>query len=234
MSIFGRKLAYDRRRILADAARAKSRNKRSRAIALYRWVLAVEPANPDIHAQLAPLLAASGQDYDAWCSFRIAAAAQPTRAGGIAAYREATQFLPREIQAWQRLAQLLVKGNNKAAAVDALLEGSRQFDVAALRPRAISLLRSARTVEPWHFECVFELARHLARLDQHAEAAMLLEGLIERCDNSRSLRRIRGAQLRMDCSPVAVWRWLRAALQAGRENPDGRSSASLSSRSAQR
>jgi len=225
MGIFSKKAGYDRRRILAEAARAKSKNKRRRAIALYRWLLAVEPGNAEIHARLAPLLAASRQDFDAWHSFRVAAAAQMSRDSTIAGYREATRFLPREVQAWHKLAQALAKGGEKAAAVEALLEGSRRFKNARLRPRAISLLRRARSLEPWNFECVLELSRHLARSDQRAEAAMLLDGLVERCDG-RLLRRVRGAQLRMDCGPIAVWRWLRAALRAIVQPRDPRTRAS--------
>jgi len=39
MPLFAAKRVYDRRRVLDEAARASSRNKRRRAIALYRWVL---------------------------------------------------------------------------------------------------------------------------------------------------------------------------------------------------
>ena len=64
---------FDRNRILAEAARARSRRRRRKAIALYRWVIAVEPRNPELHARVAPLLAETGQDFDAWVSYRAAA-----------------------------------------------------------------------------------------------------------------------------------------------------------------
>ena len=57
MSLFHSRPRYDRARILEEAARARARNKRWRAIELYRWILAVEPNNADLHAKLAPLLA---------------------------------------------------------------------------------------------------------------------------------------------------------------------------------
>jgi hypothetical protein len=60
-----RQIAYDRTRILEEAARARARRKRARAIELYRWVLAIEPQNALLHAKLAPLLAEAGEHFDA-------------------------------------------------------------------------------------------------------------------------------------------------------------------------
>ena len=57
MGIFSRNQLYDRGRLLEAAAQAQAKRRRRKAIALYRQVLAVEPANPDIHGHLATLLA---------------------------------------------------------------------------------------------------------------------------------------------------------------------------------
>ena len=70
---FARGRPYDRARILAGAERARRRGRVARAVALYRRVLAQEPENADLHRKLAPLLAATGQRFDAWQSFRVAA-----------------------------------------------------------------------------------------------------------------------------------------------------------------
>ena len=70
MGLLGRQRGFDRGRILAAAARARLKKRRRKAIALYRWVLAVEARNPDLHEKLAPLLAETGQEFDAWISFR--------------------------------------------------------------------------------------------------------------------------------------------------------------------
>ena len=67
------RLPYDRQRILEEAARERARNRRRRAIALYRSVLAVERTSADLHAKLAPLLAETGQSFDAWQSYRAVA-----------------------------------------------------------------------------------------------------------------------------------------------------------------
>ena len=100
---------YDRRTILDSAARARDGRRVRRAIRLYRRVLAVEPSNVELHAKLAPLLAASGAQFDAWRSFRFCARAailekKPERAA--ATYREAGRCLPRQIAAWEGLAEV--------------------------------------------------------------------------------------------------------------------------------
>lgn len=219
MALFGNNHTYDRRRVLEEAARARARNKRRKAIALYRWVLAVEPNNAELHVKLAPLLAETGQRFDAWLSYRSTARAA-LRDGredkAMAIYREATERLPREMQAWQGLAHLLAKQGDEAEAIAVLLEGSRQLRTNFLRPEAIYLLRRARAIETWHFDAVFELARHLIRADQRNESRLLLEGLAERSGGER-LRRVRGAQFRLDLTLVAAWRWLRSAVRPEEE-----------------
>jgi Tfp pilus assembly protein PilF len=211
MKLFRNSNVYDRRRILEEAAKARVKGKRRKAIKLYRWVLAVERSNADLHAKLAPLLAESGQDFDAWSSFRTAAhvalrEGRDDKALGL--YRDATQHLPQEIQAWQGLARLLARRGEQAEAIETLLEGSRQFRAQWARPHAISLLRKARSVDPWHFETVLELATHLTRADQLEEARLLLDGLAER--GAGDMRKVRAAQLRVDRSPTAIWRWLQS------------------------
>ncbi len=206
---------YDRTRILEGAARARAKRQRNRAIALYRWVLAVERNSVEVHERLAPLLAESGQDFDAWNSYRAVAYAA-LREGrddrAIAVYREATRALPQEIQAWQGLARLLVRQGADDDAVAVLIEGSRCFRAHWNRPQAIHLLRRARAIDPWSFETVIELARHLGRAGQRAEAELLLDGLAERHPGER-LRRVRVAQLAVAPGPRGLWAWLESWLR---------------------
>jgi tetratricopeptide (TPR) repeat protein len=177
---------------------------------LYRKLLAVEPNSIELHERLAPLLAATRQEFDAWNSYRVVAHAA-LREGredrAIAVFREAAAALPREIQAWQGLARLLVRQSEPDAAIEVLLEGSRHFRSHFHRPQAIHLLRRARTIDPWHFETVLELALHLGRADQQAEASFLLEGLAERCQE-RQLRRVRTAALAVRPGARSLVRWL--------------------------
>ena len=203
---------FDREVLLEQASRARSKRNWRRAIALYRELLAVEPNSVDLHERIAPLLAATRQEFDAWNSYRVVAHAA-LRDGredrAIAVFREATHALPREIQAWQGLARLLVRQSEPDAAIEVLLEGSRQFRSQFLRPQAIHLLRRARAIDPWHFETVLELALHLGRADQQPEATMLLEGLAERCQE-RQLRRVRAAALSVAPGARSLLRWLQS------------------------
>jgi Flp pilus assembly protein TadD len=204
--------ALDRQQILEAAARERARGRPRRAIALYRCVLAVERNNPELHAKLAPLLAEAGQTFDAWQSYRAVANAalregREDRALGV--YREATQLLPREIEAWQGLARLLSKRGEDAEAVEVLVDGSRRFRTPYLRPLAIHLLRRARAIEPWNAVVVIELARHLGRADQRDEARILLGELAQRA-NGIALRRVRFAELCVDPGPGPLLHWLKA------------------------
>jgi tetratricopeptide (TPR) repeat protein len=214
MGWFNRTKRYDRSRILHEATHARAKQRRKKAIALFRRVLAVERHNTQLHAKIAPLLAETGQRFDAWVSFRIAAQACLREDGAekaLAVYREAARHLPREIQAWQALARLQVKHGRRREAVETLIEGATHFASRRHRPRAIQLLRYAHEIEPWDFEVVFELARLLGRSDQIEEARRLLDGLEER--NGDRLRRLCAAQFRLDGDLRYVWRWLRAGTQ---------------------
>ncbi len=213
MALFGRNVPYDRDRILQEAARAKARRKRQHAIALYRRVLALEPANADLHAKIAPLLAATGQSFDAWVSFRTAARThvrqgEPERA--LAIFAEATQWLPREVEAWAELADLQRQQGDGREAKQTLLEGFRYFTTGWLRPCAIHLLRRAREIDPWDLDTVIELAVLLAQTRQREEATALLEALALRAQG-RDLVRVRGAQFRVAPSLFHAWLWYSAA-----------------------
>jgi tetratricopeptide (TPR) repeat protein len=202
----------DRQAILEAAARERARNRRRRAIALYRSLLAVERNNAELHAKLAPLLAETGQTFDAWQSYRAVAHAalrdgREDRALGV--YREATQLLPREIEAWQGLARILCKRGEEAEAVEVLVDGSRRFRTPFLRPQAIHLLRRARSIDPWNGVVVLELAEHLGRADQRDEARLLLAELAARSTDA-ALRRVRLAELRIDPGVATFWSWLRS------------------------
>jgi tetratricopeptide (TPR) repeat protein len=220
MGLFTRTDAYDRARILADAARAEQKKRRRKAIALYRRVLAFEPENADLHARLAPLLAQTGQTFDALQSYRHAAEGCLRSGRGeraVAVYREAARRLPGELEVWRALGDLLHAQDRDPEAILALLEGRRQFRSRELRPQAIFLLRRVRQIDAAHVDAVLDLAHQLARSRQVDESSLLLQGLAGRA-KGRNLRRIRAAQFRIEPTPSRAWRWLRAALKtSGRE-----------------
>ncbi len=221
MGLFGSP-SYDRARLLEAAEHARARGRRRRAIAAYRQVLAVEPGNAELHGRLGPLLAATGQAFDAWQSFHAAAQASALhgdlkRAMGI--YREACRALPGEVAAWRERADLLRAHGREDEAAQVLREGRRRFRGRRRRPQAIHLLRRLREIHPWHAPTVLDLARLLAYHDQRAEALMLLEGLEHRAAGRR-LRAVLSARLRLEPTLRNLWRWLRVALgSAGGNRP---------------
>src|SRR5262245_7758654 len=100
---------YDRKEVFERAEKARKKGKLRVAIAGYRELLAVDPEAPEIHARLAPLLARTGQHFDAWLSFRAGAegfmrASEPERALGV--YHEAAHHLPWQAEAWRTVARL--------------------------------------------------------------------------------------------------------------------------------
>ena len=218
MSLFRRHVNYDRKRLLAEAERARAQGRRRRAIALYRRVLAVEPRNPQLNGRIAPLLAQTRQHFDAWQSFRRAAEAHmsSSRAGeALALYREAARCLPRQVEAWQCVAEIERRHGRLKQARKNLLQGSRQLQSRRHRPEAIALLRAAREIEPWHADTVLELARLLGRSRQTPEAQWLLAELAKR-SSDRQLQRVRGLQWRIEPSLRHTWHWLRATVAAAR------------------
>lgn len=224
MSMFRTKVAYDRTRILDAAAKARARGRRRAAIELYRRVLTVEPGDPDLHAKLAPLLAQTGQKFDAWNSFRTAASAYlRTRQVDqvVAVYKEATNLLPDQLEAWRNLAKIYRKVGRKRQAMETLTEARRHFRGRRRRPQAIYLLRRARDLDAWNPTIVIDLACLLARQRQSHESAWLLEELATRVEGS-DLRRVRGAQWRLSPTIRHSWNWFRAATAAPRTDEASR------------
>jgi tetratricopeptide (TPR) repeat protein len=218
VGIFSSESVYDRARILEAAARARAARRYRKAVRLYRRVLTVEPANLELHARLAPLLAVTGRPFDAWTSFSAcgrAAAADKRFEQAAAIYREAARCMPREVRAWEELARIERQRGRERQAAEALLEGRQQLRARRFRPQAIALLRRALEIEPANVEWSLDLARLLARSDQESEAQLLLEKLAER-SSGPELRRIRGTQWRIAPTLLHTWRWIHAACTAGR------------------
>ena len=210
--MFGRKRRYDRSRLLSDAAGAQRKGKLRKAVTLYREVLAVEPGNVDIERKLAPLLAKTRMQAEAWASYRRAAEGLAQHGfldRAIGVYREAAQLLPRQDELWLALAELEVKRGRRADAVEALATGARGLRRRADRPHAIRLLERAHELDPAAFEVSFELAGRLARAGKRDRARQLFEALAER-RSGRLLRRVRGRELWLAPGAGSAWRWLRS------------------------
>ena len=218
MGFIHRRLDYDRKWLLAEAEKARVRGRQRRAISFYRRILAAEPHDSNLHARVAPLLAATGKPFDAWQSYRQAAQAHlknKSREDALALFREATKALPMQIEAWQWVAKLELKREKSEAAISALLEGRTKFRSRRRRPEAIALLREARSIDTWRVDIVLDLARLLRRSRQSPEAQWILAQLADRM-SGRDLRIVRGALWRIEPSLKHSWNWLRAAFAAQR------------------
>jgi tetratricopeptide (TPR) repeat protein len=218
LGLIRRHLDYDRKWLLAQAEKARIRGRRRRAISFYRRILAAEPHEPNLHARVAPLLAATGKHFDAWRSYRQAAQAHLRNQSvdeALALYREATKLLPKQIEAWQWVAKLESKRERSEAAIAALLEGRKKFRSRRHRPEAIALLREARNIAAWRVDIALDLARMLRRSQQSHEAQWILGQLADKA-SGRDLRLLRGALWRIEPSLKHSWNWIRAAFAAQR------------------
>jgi tetratricopeptide (TPR) repeat protein len=205
---------YDRTRLLADAARARKKGRRQKAIALYREVLAVEPENEDLHRRIAPLLADTKQPDAAWESYQRAADSLAKKGfvdQAVGVLREAGVRLPKRVALWEALSEFELKRRGPADAAEVLLEARQHFRSRRERDRAISLLLRAQRLVPRSFAVNFELAKVFAKAGAPKRARGILKDLASR-SRGRQLRRVRGQQLRMSPTPFAAWRWLRAAV----------------------
>jgi tetratricopeptide (TPR) repeat protein len=207
-----RKRPYDRSRILGEAARLQGRRRYDKAIALYRQVLEVEPANLDLQRKVASLLARARRPEEAWRGYR-SAAEDLVRRGfldqSIGTLREAADHLPREVEVWSALAALELKRGRPIDAHHTLLQGRGHFRTRRDRSKALQLLLRARALAPEDLETSLDAARLLVRCGERARAHGLLE-VLARHKQGRELRRVRSLQLRMRPSPAGAWRWLRA------------------------
>ena len=214
VALFGKR-TYSRNETLARAAKAESKRQRKKAIAEYRKVLEQEPGNPAVLAKLGGLLARTRQREEARKKFLAAAEVYEKQAfddKALATYLQAAGFLPRRAELFEQIAKLNARRGRPADAIRALLDGAAHQRGRKLRPNAVRLLREAVRIEPWHFEATLQLARLLRKQGQRADARKLYEGLCAR-KRGAQLRKARAAWFRMSPTPLAAWRWLRAALR---------------------
>ncbi|MBW1683981.1 MAG: hypothetical protein JRS35_02855 [Deltaproteobacteria bacterium] len=212
-----RKKPYDRSRLLKDAARARKKGKRQKAIALYRELLAVEPENADLHRRIAPLLAETKQPAAAWASYRRAAdklVSQGFVEQAVGVLREASAHLPREPEVWGELADLELQRRRLVDAHKVLLEGRRHFRSKRDRSHAILLLFRARKLAPRDFSTNYDLAGLLAKAGARGRARSLLEEIASWA-RAGQLRRVRARQFALSPTPAAAWGWLRALVVRG-------------------
>ena len=214
MSLFSRRIVYDRKRLLERAERAEKRRRVRRAIVLYRQLLAAEPRNPELHERLAPLLAHRGRIDEAWESFGLAIeareqAGQDAEAEALA--HEAAKALPAHLAACRRSARAALVHQHPRAALEVLWKGAQRLGRRRrTRGQAILLLTDAREIEAWSVPVVLKLGQLLAKEGRPGEALFLLDQLESRVRGEK-LRDVRGLICRIEPSLRHGWAWFRSA-----------------------
>ncbi|MDT8317787.1 MAG: hypothetical protein RQ824_07340 [bacterium] len=213
MGLFKRK-PPSRSDLMAKAGRARARGRKKKAIAIYRRLLVGTPDDVDIHAKLAPLLAARKQRREAAKSFNLAAESYISKGfdvKAIAVYKHAVRYFPTETGLWLNIARLQIGRHNKAEAVTTLLNGSAHFRKPPLRSREAKLLKAILSVSPWHPYATIALAKNMLKTSKMNEAIVLLRGL-EKRTKGKYLRRARWALFRTQATPANLWRWVRSLI----------------------
>ncbi len=223
MPLFTRRIPYDRKKLLRDAEAACEKRRWKRAMRCYAQILAAEPNNPEIHFRIAPVLARTGHEFEAWESFQIAAQAPQiaeSNAQTVALYKTATELMPRCVEAWRALSRALLRHQQPDAALRALRHARPHFRGRRRRPQAIVILRETQKLDPWKPDVVLDLAKLLGRTGRHAEALFLLDELDRRVEG-RLRNRVRAQAWRLDPTLAQTWRWLRAVWESRREEASG-------------
>jgi len=212
MALFRRRRRYDRSRLLEDAAKARKRGRRRKAIELYRVVLAKEPTDVRALSKIAPILAETKQREEAWKTYQRAVA-QLRRQGfveqAIGLLGEAARHLADEPELWHALADLEVERDRRPDAANALLQGARNFRSRRTRKTALELLIAARRIDPEGFHTNMALGRMLVRVGSRTRGKQLLERLAGRT-RGKQRRAVRALLFRISPTPAAALRWLRA------------------------
>lgn len=216
MGLFGRRDDYDRTRLLRDARETQRRGKHKKAVAHLRRILIVEPNSVELHALIAPSLAACGLEFSAWESYQRAAAAcvrDKKNQLALDLYVDASKRMPRQYDVWKARAALERRLGRADEAKATLAAALTHFRSRADRYRRISLLRQWLELDPKNLDLKLDLAAALSTTGQKEEALLLLSKLADAADASR-LRRVRRTQWRIEPSMVHSWLLLRAAVSS--------------------
>jgi tetratricopeptide (TPR) repeat protein len=196
---------------MADAADARGKGKRKRAIELYRAVLAEAPDDHEALGKLAQLLAEGGDLVAASGCFRTAADGYHA-AGftdrGIGLLRQAVAHVPNDIEAWLRIVELYDAREKKRDAINALAEARSAFKKKADLPHAVRILDAHMALEPHSLPLVIDRALVAKQLgDAKLGMLLLLDRLATASPADR--KKLRRALFTIKPSIGAWWRWVR-------------------------
>lgn len=216
MSLFSRtEKPFNRSQTLEAASKAKAKGNFKKAIAAYQEALANKADDIDVHVKLAPLLAEQKQLGDAWRSFEAAGEGFSKKGfadKAVSVYRQASEFLPQQVEIWERISDLCLQRERRAEAAKTLSDAAaRHFKKDAQRDGAIRLLRKAADIEPDNVRLGTSLARLLRRQGAGDEARAILERFLGRATR-KELPSLRRELFLLSKTPASLWRWLRAVV----------------------
>lgn len=189
---------YDRRAILEAARRAKTRGSLRAAVCHYREVLRVEPDNADLHAKIAPLLLANGDERGAWDSYVFAGRAYLAEGfdqKALSLFRQAAEHFPGSAKVWEQIAAIHATRGRKKDAALVLVEGARHFRSPTLIELGVRMMARAFHLAPYDPELSLAYARMLATSGRFPQARRLLRELKERVSARAHHRRIAWTEL---------------------------------------
>jgi tetratricopeptide (TPR) repeat protein len=201
---------FDKKSAVAQAAEARGKGDRKKAIALYRDVLAHDPSDHEVHGRLAQLLAESGDLAQAAASFRLGADGYH-KVGftdrAIALLKQAVEHVPDDVDAWLSIASFNVERERKKEADKVLADARTRFvrkrDLAA----ASRLLDARLKLDGKNVAVAIDRARVAKRMGQRGFGVLLLEDVLSLVDQ-RERRRLRRALFSLQPTPASLWRFL--------------------------
>jgi tetratricopeptide (TPR) repeat protein len=160
------KKIYERATVLDQADRARGRGSIRKAIRGYKTILQHDPADHQVHARVAPLLARTHKWDEARKSFDAAGEGflkQGFAEKAIAVWTSAAQHFPEDVEYWERIANEQVRRGKRVDAVKALLQGRDRLRARKYRATAVLLLRQVLSIDAFHFEATLDLCSLLSK-----------------------------------------------------------------------
>ena len=204
-------LRLQRRRLVEEAAEARGKGKRKRAIELYRELLTLAPDDCEVHGKLAQLLAEGGDIEAASQSFRAGALGYHEKGftdRAIALLKQAVVHAPLDVEAWLSISAMYVVRDKHKDAHKALDEARPHFTKRDHLSASARILDAHLRLEPRRVDLAVDRARVAKRQGQRGYGILLLTDLLAAVE-ATDRKRLRRALFWLRPTPASLWRWLR-------------------------
>lgn len=211
MGLFRAVPAYDRREILREAERHRSRGRIRKAIRDYEKVLAIDPNDVEVHGKVAPLYIRTGRKDKAKASLRrviVWYEKQGFVDKAIGMLRVALKIDRRDLGARLHLADLYVGKALTASALKLLERARRTFRGKRYLEEALAVEEKILTIAPDDFRAQVSRTRLLVKAGRGREARELLLRMESQCarrGNRKYWRKTRWLLTRHAPSVSTAW-----------------------------